>query len=525
MRSDPTALDGASFDFVVIGGGIQGAALARELALRGASTALVERGDFACGTSMRSSRLIHGGVRYLQQGHIALVREALAERERLLRLAPHLVRPLPMLMPFFRDGGGLHPWLMRTGLRLYAWLARGSTLPAPRYRSADDCGRLFPGLRRACLRGGSLFFDARTEDLRLTLAVLEAARDAGARLCNHTELTGVDAEGRLVLRDRIGDRDVALRTRHVINAAGPRADAVRRRLGIDGADLVRTTRGSHVVLPPRDCETALGAFLPDGRIQFVVPHPDGTLVGTTDVDAPAGDDEPAVPAEDIAYFEAALRHLLDPAPAAAEFCFAYAGLRALPVSKGPSGALHREAFTVTERCAAGAVSSVVGGKLTTHRSFAERTVNALLGRRDASPSRHAPLPGGAGPADFADPLWWRHGSRARHVRELIGERPDLGAPIAPDRDLLRAEAVFALREQGAVTFTDLVMRRLFDTRGPSLDDGSLRALYELYREERTLDLGGSFEADRDDLLHAIAATTGARDWRPRAGARATARTP
>ena len=169
VRCLPKHLNGESFEVVVVGAGIQGAAIAREAAVRGLRCLLVDCRDVAAGTSSRSSRLVHGGLRYLRQGHLALVRESLHERERLLRLAPHLVRPQPMLMPFFRDGGG-SPLLMRLGTSAYSLLAGRSTLPGPRRLSADAAVRAFPGLRRQGLRAAIEFFDARTDDARLTLA-------------------------------------------------------------------------------------------------------------------------------------------------------------------------------------------------------------------------------------------------------------------------------------------------------------------------------------------------------------------
>ncbi len=507
MRSDPIELNGECFDFLVVGGGIQGAALARELALRGSSVVLVERDDFASGTSMRSSRLVHGGVRYLQEGHLSLVREALAERERLLMLAPHLVRPLPMLMPFFADSGGRSPWIMRIGLRLYSWLARASTMPGPQYHCPEECLRLFPGLRRRGLLGGSLFFDARTEDLPLTLAVLKAAQEAGATLVNHLELIGQGSNG-LLLRDRLFDSEINLRAKVILNAAGPRADQVRSRLGIDAGPLLRCSRGSHLVLAPREAETALAGFLPDDRIQFIIPHQGGTICGTTDVACDASQSEPSVPPEDLRYLLEALAFFLEDPPDESRVCFAYAGLRALPAVKGPPGGINREAFLVEESVGGVIMHTVVGGKLTTHRSFAERCVDRLLGRSDPSPSREQPLPGGDGPQDPGDSLWWRYGSRAAELRALGRGRPDLLERFAPDRDHLRVEAVYALRELGAVSFVDLVLRRLFHSQGPCLDDGVLRDLHELYLRERRVDLPNSFEQDRAELCAAVASMHG-----------------
>lgn len=480
MRADPASLHRQSFDFLVIGGGIQGAAIAREFGLRGRSVLLAEQADFGWATSSHSSRLIHGGLRYLEFGHLSLVREALQERERLLRLAPHLVRPLPMLMPFFRDGGR-NPFLLRSGLRLYAWLAgRRSSLPAPRYHSADDCVRLFPGLRRQGLRGGSLFFDGRTEDQRLTLAVVEAAQAAGATVCNHLELLGTKGE-RLLLRDHLGDREIEVRAGAILNAAGHKVDGVRARLGIEGRALVRLSRGSHLVLDPRPTENSLAAFLPDRRIQFVIPHPGGTLCGTTEVEAsPTEEDQLGVPLADVDYLLDALGWLLAEPPGRAEVRHGYAAWRALPTARGPAGALNREAFLEIERSAAGPVHTVIGGKLTTHRSFAERVVNQLLDLHTPSPSRDQHLPGGDGPQEVNDPLWWRHGSRAPQLRALAGSDRSLLAPICPHRPFLGVEAVFALRHQAALTLADLVVRRLFHAHGPCLVDSCLDRALDLF---------------------------------------------
>jgi glycerol-3-phosphate dehydrogenase len=480
LRTDPRQLHRQPFDVLVVGGGIHGAAVAREAALRGARTLLVERDDFACGTSMRSSRLVHGGVRYLQQGHLGLVREALRERERLLRALPHLVRPLPMLMPKFVDGPG-RLWVTRFGLWLYRRLAGRTTLPPARAYGPAECLRLFPGLRARGLRGGVVFFDAVTEDLPLVLAVLEAARRAGAILCNHLEAHAVRGDG-VVLQDTLAGAELTVRARHVVNAAGPGADALRRRLGIDAPDLVRTTRGGHVVFAPRDGETALAAFLPDRRIQFVIPHRDGTVCGTTDVDD-AWHEGDANPAADVAYLLEALGFLLDAPPPRESVRFAYAGWRSLPARRGPAGALNREAFVVAEPCAAGTLHTIVGGKLTTHRSLAERFVADLLGVTEPSPSRAAPLPGGDGPQEPGDPLWQRHGSRAQELRELARAEPGWLEPFCPHRDWRPAEAVFAVREQGARTLTDLALRRLFHTQGPCLAEDCLRRLHALLARE------------------------------------------
>ncbi len=481
MRSELRAVAGRTFDLVVVGGGIHGVAVAREAALRGASVAVVEQEDFGALTSSASSRLVHGGVRYLAQGRIGLVREALHERERLLRLAPHLVRPLPMLMPFFADGPGRR-WLVRLGLEAYWWLAGRSTLPPARSLGPDDCRRAFPSLRTRGLRGGILFFDGVTEDQRLVLAVALAAAAAGAVLVNHAELVGIRGT-QLVVRDRLRDEEQPLAARQIVNAAGPALDHVRRRLGIDAPDLVRTTRGSHLVLDPLDQETALAAFLPDRRIQFVVPHRDGTICGTTDVDDDYDAAGPRVPPADRSYLLAALTWLLEQPVAPERVRFAYSGWRALPNRQGVPGAIGRESVLVSERCAAGPVHSIVGGKLTTHRALAERAVARWLGLAGASPTRTLPLPGGSGPALVDDPLWWRHGSRCHAIRALARDAEDL-QPLWPDRDFLGVEVRAAVELEGAATFTDLVLRRLFHSQGPPLDAAQLRPVHERFLREQ-----------------------------------------
>ncbi len=478
VRTDPRELADQTFDLLVVGGGIHGAAVARDAALRGATVLLVEAHDFAAGTSSRSSRLVHGGLRYLRQGAFGLVREALHERERLLRLCPHLVRPVPMVMPFFQDGPGSR-WLTRLGVQVYGWIGGRSTLPGPQGLAPKDALAAFPGLRARGLRGAVRFFDAATQDARLTLANVLAARQAGARVVNHCAAVGHAAAGTL-LRDGRTGAEVTVRARHVVNAAGPRADAVRRAFDCQGPDLVRTSRGSHLVLPERPGETALCAFLPDQRIQFVIPHRDGTLCGTTEVDEAPGNAEPTVPEADRQYLLDALGWLLDPAPTPADVRFGYSGWRSLPTGAGPPGALHREAFVVREPLSDATLHTIVGGKLTTHRSFAEKVVGEVLGLHVPSPTRDLPLPGGDGPREVGDPLWWRHGSRTPAVRALAGGDAALLQPVCPHRPFLGCEVLDAVQELGAVTLTDLALRRLMHSQGPCLQSDCLRALHALH---------------------------------------------
>jgi len=509
LRADPKALHKTTVDFLVIGGGIQGASIARETALRGATVLLVEKDDFGCGTSSQSSRLIHGGLRYLEHGRMSLVREALQERERLLRLAPHLVRPLPMLMPFYK-GGSRRPWIVKAGLKLYGLLAGSHSLPGARSHGVDDCLRLFPRLRRRDLLGGSVFYDARTTDQRLTMAVVEAAHEAGAKILNHVAVEGV-ADGGVCMRDVLTDLELNVRAKFIVNATGPGVDRVRSLLGVEGSDLVRVSRGSHVVLDPMPGELALAAFLPDKRIQFVIPHGDGTICGTTEVESEIREsraDDAAFPDSDLQYLLGALEYLFESPPSRDDVRFAYTGWRTLPTGKGPAGGANREAFLECEVGKIGTVHTVVGGKLTTHRSFAERAINGLLGLRSPSPSRDQYLPGGAGPQEFGDPLWWRHGDRAPKLRAMAADRPDLLEPICPHRDLLRVEAAFSLREQATMTFVDLMRRRLFHSLGPCLHENCLDACHELFTEFKPEGAFAEATADKAELIEQVGRAVG-----------------
>ena len=502
MRTDPRELHQTTYDLIVVGAGIQGAAVAREAAVRGLAVLLLDARDVAAGTSSRSSRLVHGGLRYLRQGHFALVRESVLERGRLLRLCPHLVRPVPMLMPFFTDGGGTR-WVMRLGTALYAALEGRSTLPRPRSLSAAEAAAAFPGLRTHGLRSAIEFFDAATQDTRLTLANVLAAHGAGAKVSTHCEVVGVGGDG-LHLVDRFTGAEVSVRARHVVNAAGPRADTLRSTLRVGGNDLVMQSRGSHLVMAPRPGETAIAAFLPDKRIQFVIPHRDGTLCGTTEVADPLTGYETPPPAADLEYLLDALRFLLDPAPTASDVRFAYAGWRSLPRLQGPPGALNREAFVVQEALPAASLHTIVGGKLTTHRALAERTIARIFGFRDPSPTRSLCLPGGDGPAEVKEPLWWRHGSRIGLVRGLIEAEPDLGKPLCPHRPFLAAELVHALRYDGAATFADVMIRRLVHSLGPCLQEPCLRQAHLRFLRERKwevdLDAAQAIAALRAEVL-------------------------
>ena len=384
------------FDMLVVGGGITGAGIARDAAMRGMSVALVEKGDFAGGTSSRSSRLIHGGVRYLEHGHLRLVFEASAERRRLLRIAPNHVRPLQFIWPVY-SGQRVSLWKLAAGLTLYDALAMFRNVERHRRLRADAVLAAEPRLSRVGLRGGVRYFDATTDDTRLTLAnVLDAARH-GAVVLNHAVLTGggaaPPADGVRVLRveDALTGERVEARAQLVVNATGPWSDAVRQLLEPDAParrDQVQGSKGAHIAVP-RDRvgnRDAIVMIHPrDGRVMFALPAGIHTIVGTTDTFTGASPDEIRASEADVAYLlDAANAYFPDARLAREDVVAAWAGIRPLMPTSGSSVAASRE-HLVTRGAR---TVSITGGKLTTYRVMARQVVNvarAMLGmpRRDA----------------------------------------------------------------------------------------------------------------------------------------------
>jgi glycerol-3-phosphate dehydrogenase len=376
-------------DLLVVGGGIHGAAVARDAARRGLSVVLAEKDDLAQGTSSRSSKLVHGGIRYLETGQLGLVREALHERAVLLRTAPHLVRPLPFVLPFLRGDRGARPrGLVRLGLLLYDLLSGAGrdepgVLPRHRLLGPDEARALEPGLPVAGLTGAALFHDARMDDARLVVAHAVDAGQNGAHVLVRTAVTALTKGTGGAWRATLEPGD-AIEARLVINAAGPWADRVRglasRRHGLVPA--IRPTRGSHVVVPALTRDHALLLFAADRRVFFVVPWGTRSLVGTTDDDfaGDPGDVAPAAADLRLLRGEIERRWPGHGGPVAR----AFAGLRPLLARGRPGLSLPwrntREARLLDED----GILSVVGGKYTTARRLAERAVDHAVARLGAA---------------------------------------------------------------------------------------------------------------------------------------------
>lgn len=453
------------FDLLVVGGGINGAAIAREAAHRGLAVLLVERDDLAAHTSSASSKLIHGGLRYLEQYEFRLVREALAERRILLRTAPHLVRPLRFVLPV---APGMRPWWMiRAGLGLYDLLA-GRDLPRARtLRPADT--ELAAPLRQP--GRAFLYWDAWVDDARLVVLNARDAADRGARIRTRTALVAARRAGDAWQADLSDGSRIAAAA--IVNAAGPWvADVLGRRLHERAASRVRLIRGTHIVVPALFAgDHAYILQQPDGRVVFAIAYEGRfTLVGTTD--APARSPEDAAPSPDeIAYLQqAAARYLGVPR----EVVHAFAGIRAL-YDDGAADAkeVTRDYRLELDPDPGPALLSVFGGKITTARALAAEAL-AKLGHRGRSPTRRAPLPGGD-IADFAAflaesgrrwpwlepaPLLRLARAYGTHMERILGAArtpADLGEDYGAG--LTAAELDYLVREEWAATAEDVLWRR------------------------------------------------------------------
>jgi glycerol-3-phosphate dehydrogenase len=450
------ALSGTRFDLLVIGGGIIGAGIAEAASAHGLKVALVERGDFASATSTASSKLIHGGLRYLQMGDIRLVREAHQERRALMSVvAPHLVHRLPFVFPLYENGPH-RPWFVRTGVLLYSALARAKLNGRVSEKRAL---RLVPQLRTEGLHSSALYADAWTNDGRLTLANVRAAADRGATVLNYAEVTAIHGDGADVLVD---GETVRVYAGSIVNATGPWLDRVRRLEDPAAVASIRLSKGVHLIADGGEDWSAAVTIPHDKvRVSFAIPWEGKLLLGTTDT---LHEGEP----EDARVTDDDVRTILDEAAVAVhdigEVRASFYGLRVLPGGPGATANARRE--TVYTHGAHGMLS-VAGGKLTTYRRIALDALDQLGVRSlDRKPR---PLPGAAGlskidwPVEL-DPATRTHllhlyGSLAPEVLAPALDEPSLLEPIVPGRPDLRAQELYAREHEWARTDEDVYRRR------------------------------------------------------------------
>jgi len=477
-------LRGETFDVLVVGGGITGVGCVLDAASRGLNAALVEQGDIASGTSSRSSGLIHGGLRYLEQFRFGLVREALAERGRLLRLAPHLVRLAPFLFPVF--GTPLHRPFYATGLTLYDMLGASGDGGPHRFVGVEQALELAPALRRERLRGGFLYHDGVEDDARFALAVARTARSIGGVVLTRAEAVEVLREGERVsgvrVRDRLSGDEAAVTAIAVIDATGPwsgedgpfaTGSSVRR-------SKIRPSRGTHVLVSRSRIpgSTGLTLRLP-GRVAFLVPWPSHWLIGTTDRPYEGRPEDIRPTAEEVDEILETVNRRLTLDLTRADLLGAYAGVRPLVAEGSVRGSTVKVSREHRVRVDADGLTRIQGGKYTTYRLMARDAVDAALGAGAppsateslriagaAEPDRLARIADNLSrrleshdvPASGAAGLVARHGAEATDVVDL-GQHTDLLRLLAPDSDHLEAEIVWAARHELALSIDDFLVRR------------------------------------------------------------------
>lgn len=475
MRRDIDKLRGKTYDLIVIGGGINGAAAAYLAAARGLRVALLEKGDFASGTSSRSSKLIHGGMRYLENFQFQLVYEALKERSHLLAEAPHLVWPLRFLIPVYR--GDKRPlWMMRLGVLLYDLLSARHRIEPHRVLNASDVFRLEPGLSRDGLCGGIVYSDAQMDDARLCLENVLAAAHRGADTANYAEVVSfLKLEGKAVgvmVRDKLDLHrpDFVVRARKIICAAGPWANKLLKMDDPAAAERVRTTKGVHILYPGKlSCGALLIPARRDNRVFFVLPWMGNTLIGTTDTDYTGDPDQVRADPSDIQYLVEETRRIFPGLELRQQdFRTHFAGLRPLVRHEGDPSKISRE-HAIFETPSG--ILFITGGKYTTYRVIASDCVDRI--RKGKSFDRfsvhgagvHQETPEVSAARYGVSPAAVRflrdtYGVRAFEVLELIRENPGLKENLLEGIPILKAQVTYAVQSEFAETVEDVLSRRL-----------------------------------------------------------------
>ena len=519
---------GEPYDLLVIGGGATGAGVALDAASRGLRVALVERDDFGAGTSSRSTKLIHGGVRYLEKAvkqfdrsQFNLVRDALKERAVLLKIAPHLCHPLPLVTP-------LYNWLevpyYTTGLKLYDWLAGKANLQPSRFIDAREALQRFPMLKPDGLRGGVVYYDGQFDDARMNVALALTAAEQGADVANHLAVTSLlKRNGRVAgaaVEDRDGGDSWELEARTVINATGPFSDAIRRLDDPDAAPMLTASSGAHIVLDSSFSPPGTGLLIPeteDGRVLFLLPWMGATLVGTTDNPAEIAQ-HPKATDEEIDYILRHIHKYFSVPVERSDVRSAWSGLRPLVSDTNGADTARLSRDHIINVSASGLLT-IAGGKWTTYRKMALDTVDHAVHAGDLAqtgPSRTESLrlvgaqsyhgreagelqEGYGISADVASHLARAYGDRAVAVAKLAAN--GLGEPLAAGHPYLAAEVVYGAREEFARSTVDVLARR---ARLGFLDRDAVLAAVPTVSALLAGELGWSEERALSDRTEAIA---------------------
>jgi glycerol-3-phosphate dehydrogenase len=487
-----------TYDLVVVGAGINGTGIARDAALRGLKVLLLDKADIAAGTTSWSSRLIHGGLRYLEHAEIPLVHESLQERETLLRIAPHLVFPLPLTLPIY-DYSPRGPLLIRAGMMAYDALSWNKSLPRHRMYSREGALAHERGLNPQGLKGAARYYDAQVEfPERLSVENVLDAAGQGATVVTGATATGIKLEAGVVRGIRFtiegGSGERTAQTRAIVNVAGPWVDDVLEEAGIANQrqPLLGVTKGTHIVVCPFPGAPSDALYVEarsDGRPYFIIPWNGLYLIGTTD-ERYDGDPDDVVPTEaEIAYLLEETNGVIPSAGLTRESIrYAYAGLRPLPYQEeGSESGITRRHIIHDHRPAIQGLLSIIGGKLTTFRNLSEHVIDRvgemLVRSIPSSTTANRPLPGavaeiGSFTADFVRrrPVWMSeqsaaylvrvYGARAVKVLQLAVDDESLRAVVSPSTGAIGATVTFAFSDEHARTLSDAIMRRSMVGYGP-----------------------------------------------------------
>ncbi|MGW5921461.1 glycerol-3-phosphate dehydrogenase [Nocardia fluminea] len=489
VQLDPTyreqavgTLDTAEVDVLVIGGGVTGAGAALDAASRGLSVTLVEARDFAAGTSSRSSKLIHGGLRYLEQMDFALVREALKERGLLLNtLAPHLVHPVPFLFPLQH-----RVWeraYIGAGIALYDTLGGARTVPMHKHLTRSGALELAPALRDDALTGAIRYYDAQVDDARHTMMIARTAAEHGATVLTRTKVIGLERDGEKVVGARVEDLESGLthtiRARTVISATGVWTDDMIKMTGVDFPFHVQMSKGVHILVPRDRLNLHTGMIMrTEKSVLFVIPWAEHWIIGTTDTEWALDKNHPTATAADVQYILDHVNALLREPLTRADIVGTYAGLRPLMTGATKETAKLSREHAVAEP--APGLFVIAGGKYTTYRVMAADVVDAAAARLGGeipdSATAQLPIVGAAGyfdmlaevsdlsvsqrlPVDVVEHLLGRYGSLSTDIFGLIAADPALRHPIPGASDYIAAEIVYAVTHEGALHLDDILTRR------------------------------------------------------------------
>lgn len=488
-RSQKKDISGGTFDVCVIGGGATGAACALDAQLRGLRTVMVDAGDFAGATSSAATKIIHGGVRYLEEAikdvdpkEYHVVVRALHERVRMLDNAPHLTRKLEFIVPSFH---WLNAAYLDIGLKIYDWLAGAARISPSEFLSREETLVRMPQLKRDGLIGSVVYSDGQFDDARYNLALVQSFAKAGGCALNYAQVTDFhrDSDGRLsgaTVKDRISGESFEVRARVFVNATGPVSDSIRQLATPTVPKRMRLSKGAHILMPLELFPSQEAMLVPktdDGRVLFAVPWCGRLLVGTTEQEVTPGE-ELFVSREDIAFMLGQLNKYLERPATPNDVVSGFAGARPL-VSAGENESTQKLARDdVIEVDRASGLISIMGGKWTTHRAMAEDTINSVQKALGVAvtdcPTRSHLLHGGEG---FTEDLWeeivrvypvsketaqhltGKFGTAAWNVLELTQEKAHLSRPIVPGGAPIQAEVVYSVREELAAKIEDVIARR------------------------------------------------------------------